>query len=128
MIALADPNDTYHAEAMRFIREAKRRKWILITSNVLLEEMRGQRNERKVLDTVRKYVIKLYTLHLESIERKAKEFILRRRLSAKRLFDIMHILAAKKLNAAFIVTYDTKLKRLAGKFKLKAYRPEELIR
>jgi len=127
MIALAEPDDIHHAEVVRFIREARRRKWTLITSNVLLEEMRGQRSERKVLETIRKYSIKLHTLHLKSIERRAREHILKRRLSVKRLFDIMHILAAKKLNAEYIVTYDTKLKRIARKFKLKAYRPGELL-
>ena len=128
LIAAAWPSDSRHKEALKFFRETGKRNVVLITSSITLYEVEGKRSEEPVKELIRKFKIHVFHVNLFETIRKARRVLRRLKLSPKREIDVAHVLAAKHVNAKYLVTYDRKLRSLARRLGIKGCYPIEFLR
>ncbi len=138
IIALVNPLDVFHNDAVKWVQKLRKLKVRLVTSNVVfIERLRPSTRER-ISNIFSQYGIRLVRVDIGKLLKKAytnlKEYALsigvpRKDIDkyiARNLIDALHVYAALRIGARYLISYDDHLIRFARSRHLIAGKPREV--
>ncbi len=124
LIALLYRDDPNHEYAIRFIEYCRNHRIEVVTSSILLEEVKDTRSEHRVKELITQYGISVIDVNVNRYLRESRNIINSHRFSASRLFDIAYVLVARDYECCAVASFDRKMLSFARTLGLEPINPK----
>ncbi len=118
LLRAVNPWEKGHRKALSFIDNLAHRGYELLVSNILYEEKLKKRTRSSLSNLFNKYGFEIIEVDTGHYLYRATQWVIRNKVSPKRIFDIAHMMAAKDLHCKYIAAVDRFIRSRARLFNL----------
>ena len=91
---------------MSFIRDLRRRGYVLVISSIHREERFKPYTRSAILRLLSRYDVTVCNVDVEAVRAEAENYLSRYKLSYSRLLDVMHLVVARRCGCKYIAAID----------------------